>query len=61
MQHGVPARLVEIIDIKGVGKIKAEKLYENGFTDKNKIMENINEAARIAGIRAETLLNNLKS
>lgn len=61
LQYGVPANLVNLIEIKGVGKIKAEKLYENGFTDKKEIMSNLDKAAKTIGMKVETLIENIKN
>lgn len=61
LQHGVPPRLVGLIEIKGVGKVKAEKLYEGGFKNKQEILANLDKAAVIAGIKKETLQENIKA
>lgn len=60
IQHGVPARLVDLIEIKGVGKVKAEKLYEQGFHTKAKILADLKKACQICGLKEETLLKNIQ-
>ena len=55
IQHGVPAKLVDLIEIKGIGKIKAEKLYAAGIKDKSHIRADIDKAAKICGMKQETL------
>ena len=55
MQHGVPAKLVDLIEIKGIGKVKAEKLYNKGYASKTAILKNIDEASKICGIKPENL------
>jgi replicative superfamily II helicase len=61
MQYGVPAKLVDLIEIKGVGKIKAEKLYAQGFASREQIVNRIDEAAKVCGIKKETLLKNIST
>lgn len=61
MQHGVPAKLVGLIEIKGVGKVKAEKLFAKGFASKEQIINQIDEASKICGIKKETLLKNMEA
>lgn len=56
IQHGVPARLLDLIDIKGIGKIKAEKLYDAGFKTKTDIKNNLDAASKIAGIKKENFI-----
>jgi helicase len=55
IQHGVPAKLVDLIDIKGVGKVRAEKLFDAGFKTKKDIKNNVEKAAKVAGINIENL------
>jgi replicative superfamily II helicase len=57
----VPAKLVDLIEIKGVGKIKAEKLYAQGFASREQIVNRIDEAAKVCGIKKETLLKNIST
>lgn len=54
MQYGVPVKLIDLIDIKGIGKIRAEKLYDAGFKTKHDIYKNIDHAAKVAGVSSET-------
>lgn len=61
MQYGVPAKLVDLIEIKGVGKIKAENLYAQGFASREQIVNRIDEAAKVCGIKKETLLKNIST
>ena len=61
LQYGVPPRLVDLIEIKGVGKVKAEKLFEGGFKNKSDILSNPDKAASLAGIKKETLIENMKN
>lgn len=60
IQHGVPAAYVNLIGIKGVGKVKAEKLFEQGFKNKSDILKNIDAASKIAGIKPESFIQNIK-
>lgn len=60
IQHGVPARLVDLIEIKGIGKVKAEKLYDSGFQTKSKILTDLKKASQICGVKEETLLKNIQ-
>ena len=55
IQHGVSAKLLDLIDIKGVGKVKAEKLYDAGFKTKADIKANPDQAAKVAGINVDAL------
>lgn len=57
VQYGVPAKLVDLIDIKGIGKIRAEKLYDAGFRTKEDIKKDSQAAAKIAGVNADSLKN----
>jgi hypothetical protein len=60
MRHGVPAKLVDLVEIKGIGKIRAEKLYDKGFKNVKDIKANLDGAAKVAGVNVETLKGNLK-
>jgi len=60
MKHGVPARLVNLVEIKNIGKIRAEKLYNAGFKTRSDIASNLAGAARIAGVNQENLKSNLE-
>ena len=60
IQHGVPAAYINLIGIKGVGKVKAEKLFEQGFKNKSDILKNIDAASKIAGIKPESFIQNIK-
>lgn len=53
IHYGVPTKLLDLIDIKGIGKIRAEKLYDAGFRNKHEIYKNINGAAKVAGVSVE--------
>lgn len=55
MKYGVPARLVNLVDIKNIGKIRAEKLYTAGFKNKSDIIADLNKAAKVAGVNPEAL------
>lgn len=55
MKYGVPAKLVNLVEIKNIGKIRAEKLYTAGFKTKGDILADLNKAAKIAGVNPETL------
>jgi len=55
MQHGVPAKLVDLIEVKGIGKIKAEKLYEKGFKNKKDVLQKLEEASKVCGLKPDTL------
>jgi replicative superfamily II helicase len=59
LQHGVPVRLLSLIEIKGIGKVKAEKLFEQGYKTVSDIRSNLEQAAKIAGVKSDTLQNNL--
>jgi replicative superfamily II helicase len=58
--YGVPAKLVGLIEVKGIGKIRAEKLYNNGIKNKTDIINNIDLAASVAGVNKETLLKSIQ-
>lgn len=58
--YGVPARLVNLVEISGIGKIRAEKLYNQGFKNKKDILAKIDEASKIAGINVEKLKDSIK-
>jgi helicase len=60
MRHGVPAKLVDLVEIKGIGKIRAEKLYDKGFKNVKDIKANLEGAAKVAGVSVETLKGNVK-
>jgi helicase len=60
MKHGVPARLVNLVEIKNIGKIRAEKLYTAGFKSRSDIVKNLSEAAKIAGVNQESLKSNIE-
>jgi helicase len=55
IQHGVPAKLVDLVEIKGVGKKRAEKLYESGFKNINDVKLNVEKAAKVAGVNLDYL------
>jgi helicase len=59
IQHGCPAKLLDLIDIKGVGRVKAEKLYDAGFKSKSDIKNNITAASKVAGINQDSLQKNI--
>lgn len=59
VEHGVPAKLVGLIEIKGIGKVKAEKLFAKGFKNKTDIANNLENASKLCGIKVETLKSNL--
>jgi replicative superfamily II helicase len=61
LQHGVPSYLVDLVEIKGIGKVKAEKLYNSGFRTKAEIQADIEKASSLAGMKKETLLENIKN
>lgn len=58
MKHGVPARLVDLVEIKNIGKIRAEKLYNAGFKTKADILQKPEAAAKAAGVSVEALKAN---
>lgn len=53
--YGVPAKLVNLVEINGIGKIRAEKLFNKGFKNKNDIIQRLDEASKIAGINKDKL------
>ena len=55
MKYGVPARLVGLVEIKNIGKIRAEKLYTAGFKNKSDIVADLNKAAKVAGVNPQAL------
>jgi helicase len=57
--YGVPARLISLIEIKGIGKIRAEKLYAQGIKTKQDIVNNLELTAKIAGLNPETIKKGL--
>ncbi len=57
--YGVPAKLVGLIEIKGIGKVRAEKLYNNGIKSKEDILKNIDVAAAVAGMSKDTLFKSI--
>lgn len=61
MQHGVPAKLVDLIEVKGIGKVKAEKLFEKGFKNKKEILQNLESASKACGLKPDTLKKYLES
>jgi helicase len=58
--YGVPARLISLIEIKGIGKIRAEKLYAQGIRTKQDIINNLESTAKIAGLSQETIKKGLQ-
>lgn len=60
IKYGVPAKLVSLVEIKGIGKARAEKLYDKGFKDIKDIKANLDGAAKVAGVNVETLKGNMK-
>ena len=58
--YGVPAKLVNLVEINGIGKIRAEKLYNRGFKNKQDILCNLEEAARIAGVNKDKLKDSIQ-
>ena len=54
--YGVPAKLVGLIEIKGIGKIRAEKLFNKGIKNKKEIIQNIDVAASVCGISKDRLM-----
>lgn len=59
MQYGVSAKLVDLIEIKGIGKIRAEKLQAKGFLNKEKILQNLQEASKVCGLKPDVLKKNM--
>jgi helicase len=57
-KYGVPSKLVNLVEVKNIGKSRAEKLYNAGFKTKGDILNNLEKAARVAGVNAESLKNN---
>jgi helicase len=55
MKHGVPAKLVDLVEIKNIGKKRAEKLYTAGFKNKDAILANLEKAAKIASVNPKVL------
>ena len=55
IKYGVPAKLVNLVEIKGIGKARAEKLYDKGFKNLNDVRSNIEVAAKVAGVNLESL------
>jgi helicase len=60
MRYGVPAKLVNLVEIKNIGKIRAEKLYNSGFRNRSDMFSNLEKAAKVAGVNPETLKQNLE-
>ena len=58
--YGVPAKLVNLVEINGIGKIRAEKLYNRGFKNKQDVLVNLEEAARIVGINKDKLKDSIQ-
>jgi helicase len=58
--YGVSSKLISLIEIKGIGKIRAEKLYNNGFKNKNDIMSNIEAASSLVGISKDNLIKSIQ-
>ena len=58
--YGVSSKLISLIEIKGIGKIRAEKLYNNGFKNKNDIMNNIEAASSLVGISKDNLIKSIQ-
>ena len=61
MQHGVPAKFVDLIEVKGIGKVKAEKLFDKGFKNKKEVLQNLDAASKVCGLKPETLKKYLDS
>jgi hypothetical protein len=61
MQYGVPAKFVDLIEVKGIGKVKAEKLFDNGFKNKKEVLQNLDAASKVCGLKPETLKKYLDS
>ena len=58
IKYGVSSRLVSLVEIKNIGKLRAEKLYNAGFKSRADILANLNGAAKAAGVNAQTLKAN---
>lgn len=53
--YGVRVELLGLVEIKNIGKIRAEKLYSSGFKNKQDVMNNLEKASKIAGLTSDVL------
>lgn len=51
IKYGVPAHLRSLVGIPNIGKARAEKLYNAGFTNIEQVKTNIERASKIAGCK----------
>ena len=56
IMYGVKPELFGLIEIRGIGKVRAEKLYNAGLKNKEDIIKNIDKASAICGINASVLI-----
>ena len=49
LRYGIDDSLVPLVKIKGIGPVKAQRLYYSGFKSAEDIVKNATEASRIIG------------
>lgn len=52
--YGVKPELIPLVEIHGIGKVRAEKLYEAGFRNKLEIENSLERASKILGLSVES-------
>ena len=55
--YGVRPELLGLVEIKNIGKIRAELLYSNGFRTKSDIINNIQKASKVLNLKEDFLLD----
>jgi helicase len=55
--YGVRPELLGLVEIKNIGKIRAELLYSNGFRTKTDIVNNIQKASKVLNLKEDFLLD----
>ena len=61
VKYGVKEELLELVELKGIGRARARKLYNAGIRSKAELMENKQKAASLIGKKVvEKILDSLK-
>uniref|UniRef100_A0A7J2TH85 ATP-dependent DNA helicase Hel308 n=1 Tax=Archaeoglobus fulgidus TaxID=2234 RepID=A0A7J2TH85_ARCFL len=62
IRYGVKEELLELVSIKGIGRVRARKLFNAGIRTKEEVLRNISKVARIIGEKiAEKVLRDINT
>ena len=51
IRYGVPAHLIPLVGIPGIGAVRAKRLYDSGFKTADDVRRNLEFASQVAGVK----------